>query len=158
MNKTRQSATITEARPDTIAVPGGPPNTYWVYLRFDRGGSQGFGGPYLPDGAVKLFENDLLEAAGCKSRLELSGVKCVALYARGQWNEPIAGIEFANGKRFTIDGFRRKHFGPVTVMTPYEAALKNAQDSVTYARRRLDEAVDTLQNLRSEDFVDWSLT
>lgn len=87
--------------------PDEPPNTHEVFIDFDGGSSQAFGGLYLPDEKhLSLWRKMLFAAAGVKSDKEMEGLKVFALRAFSAWNEPIAGLEFENGNRFTVRQFR----------------------------------------------------
>lgn len=148
----RVPGTIDIARPGYVRDdPSEGYNTYDVFLTL-KGYSQSFGGLYLPDGDVEKFEADLLKAAGVKHRDQLKGLKIHALYAFGKHNEFIEGLEFENGNRFTITGFRRKHFGFKG------SVLGNKTESITnqiaHAERRLAELRADLNDISSK-FVDW---
>lgn len=149
----RIPGTIDSARPGYVRDdPSNGYNTYNVFITMNRWWNQGFGGMYLPDGKVEVFESELLKAAGVHRVKQLKNLKIHALYAFGEYNEYIEGLEFENGNRFTITGFRRKHYG--FKGSVLDTKTEGLVEQIAHAERRVAELRDELKNISSR-FVDW---
>ena len=130
-------------------------HTVTVHLEGVSGGwGQGFGCLCLKDDdEIKQFIRELCEAAGVADAERLIGLACLALYSKSPW-DIVEGVEFANGRRFTIKGYRRRHY-PDNAPTPTEAERKSLRSDIVFHERRAAEqraALDALGTL-----IDWDV-
>lgn len=134
--------------------PDDPPDTAWVFMDFDAGSSQGFGGLYLNspevvDGWVKHFT----EAFGVKKYEDLVGKKCYALRSFGGWNEPIHGLETLDGKRVTVNTFR-KSVGFEVKETEMQRKVRDIKTSIERMKRQIAEQEENLATV-NEGYKEW---
>jgi hypothetical protein len=89
-----------------------------VGIVFDGYGSHSFGDLCLdndgsgPDGAATGpdFIADLCKLFHVEAPEKLVGLGCYGLWSHGWFSSPIVGLENLDGERFTIQGWRRKHW------------------------------------------------
>ena len=125
-----------------------------VSVGIDFGSSfQSFGGLALDAGSLKWFLDELCEIFDVQRKEQLIGKKCYALRNFGIWNDAIEGIEAPSGKRFTITGFRKRHY-PEFAKSPLEHKREELESTIRWATRRAEEAKEQLKTVAS-GFVDW---
>ena len=126
--------------------------TVWAGIDFG-GGAQGFGGLCLETKTSRAFLRELCETFDVSDHEALVGKKCHALRCFGTNNDPIEGLEAPSGKRFTLTGFRKRHY-PEHAKSRLEEEKERLQREMAWAGRRRDEAADRLATV-GEQFVDW---
>lgn len=150
MKTHKQPITITSVR---FEKGERSPYDVWVYCDFENGGTQGFGGFVLDKPLAKTYAQEICEVFGVKKFKNLKGLKGFALYSFGEWNDPIEGLEAPSGKRFTISGFRKRHFPD-----KFKSALEEEQESlrldIQWATRRIAECNAKLKTL-NDNYIDW---
>lgn len=133
--------------------------TCWLHLSF--GGSvQGFGGLALdeklgPDFAAALCALFGVPFESPDSLNQLIGRRCWALRCFDENNTPIEGLEVIwnlglkaeHAQRFTLTGWRRKHF-PET-LDVLTAETHRIEREIAWAKRRLAEEEERLRTARS---------
>lgn len=138
-------------------------HSVWVHVKYGAdgiygGGHQGFGGIVLgtidkpaPE-LMKSYVADLCAAFDAQDLERLAGMKCDVLFSFPGWNGTIEGLEGPTGKRFTITGWRRKHF-PDT-KTPLQQRIEDLEQSRVQAKRTIAGVALALSKVERE-FVDW---
>ncbi len=101
-----------------------------VYLMIEwRCCSQGFGGLCLDEATRMDFDRQLCDLFEVKRLEDIVGLDCTALWPRNQHSDHMEGLE-RDGRRFTITGFRRKHW-PDKVPSPDETFLAALEEGYT---------------------------
>lgn len=120
--------------------------TVWLPLKMG-GWHQSFGGYHLPDGMREAWVNELRDLFGG----EPEGRNCFALYAFGELNEPICGIE-VEGRRFIVTDFFRRH--GVEVKNKLREARERTIREVSWLTRRINEETARFSTM-DESYVEW---
>ena len=125
----------------------------WVIVKF-KGSGQGFGGLYLnTEKLLESFVNSLMQPFNADYVEDLVGKKCYALRCWGHHNDSIVGLEsFDTGRRFTIDGWRKKM--GFKFKNPLESRRDSLNLDIDSARRRIKECEKTLKTLE-DNYIDW---
>ncbi|MBX3216911.1 MAG: hypothetical protein KF850_33070 [Labilithrix sp.] len=126
--------------------------TTWLFVKF--GGSvQGFGGYFLKEHREK-WNAELCALFGVSKLDELVGKRCWALRCFSGWNEPIEGLENAEGQRFVATDFFRRHLSK-----PVESVIakrrESIESSIASLTRRINDETRILARLES-DYVEWA--
>jgi hypothetical protein len=113
---------------------------------------QSFGNLCLRDDAeARQFVWEVCDVFGLADPERLVGQACVALYSESPWST-IEGIEAPSGRRFTIKGYRRRHY-PDQALTPTEERRARLVSMIASHERRLAEYRAELATLGT--LVDW---
>jgi hypothetical protein len=126
--------------------------TMYVGIKFDVGGYQSFGGVCLNETLGPDFKRSVCDAFGVRDMELLKGKRCHALYAFGEHNEPILGLEGPTGKRFIINTWRRKHFPDTNSVLEQKAESQLRE--IRFLERRLFEERNRLAKLE-ENYTEW---
>jgi hypothetical protein len=119
------------------------------------GGHQGFGNLILDEDLIVSFERELCEAFGVRATKELVGKKCFALRCFGHWNDNIEGLESLDtGKRFTLNGWRKRNVKNFEVISPLEQRKKSLHANIEWARRRIADSELELARIDKE-YTSW---
>ena len=126
--------------------------TVCVYLE-GSGWGQGFGNLCMNDAAESsLFLAELCATFGLADAERLVGQRVIALYSESPYGS-IEGLEDPKtGKRFTIRGWRLRHY-PDHAPTPSEEARSRLTSSIAHLERRLTETKAELAAL--PELIDW---
>jgi hypothetical protein len=102
---------------------------------------------------LSLFKIDEVKGDTIASRLlRLEGRSFIGLYCLGDPNEPMEGME-VNDRRFTITGFRRKHW-PERATSAFQAQFALLERSIQHYERRLHEEREQLKTLKDR-WTEW---
>lgn len=114
--------------------------TVVVHLESPTGGwGQGFGCLALKDeDETRVFVQEVCAIFGHSDPERLTGQECLALYCVSPWDS-IEGIEAPDGKRFTVRGFRLRHY-PNHAPTPTDSKRASLVHTIEWASRRVNEA------------------
>jgi hypothetical protein len=115
------------------------------------GWGQGFGPFCMKDKTeARLLLSEICATFDCADPERMKGLACIALYSEPRGD--IEGLETQSGKRFTIRGWRRKHY-PDHAKTPTEARREQLERDISHHERRLKDARTELKTLG--ELVDW---
>lgn len=104
------------------------------------------------EATAEAFAADILKLFDVDRQLFLMGKPCWALWNHADLQEQMAGIENMSGGRFTVQGFRRRHWA--NTKSAYDAAMERL-DSEIAGRMRLVQRLQQRQQALQLDFVDW---
>ena len=129
--------------------------TVLISLEGPTGGwSQGFGQLCLKDETeTHQFLQEVCDVFEFSDPMRLKGAECFALYSESPWSS-IEGIEAPNGRRFTIKGYRRRHY-PKHAPTPTQAKRDSLLRDIAFHERRAAERRVELEMLG--ELVDWDM-
>lgn len=128
--------------------------THYVGMKGPSGGwGQGFGGLAFDEPHLVSWKEEICKLFGVTDIAEIVGRQCFILRNWASWGHDIEGLE-VDGKRFTITGFRRKHW-PDKTKTQLENAAERLRSDIRFHARRIDEDVARLERLH-EGYVEWS--
>lgn len=117
-----------------------------------KGWGQAFGMLCMKDETeARLFVQEVCAAFDTQDSETLAGRSCTALYSVSP-RSTIEGLEAPSGKRFTIRGWRKRHY-PNEAPTPTEEERSRLEGNVASLRRRLAEAEESLASLGT--LIDW---
>jgi hypothetical protein len=123
-----------------------------VYLEFDSGGIQGFGGLSLnKEESGPRFARAISNIFDVTYLNDIIGKKCWVLFPFGYYNETIEGIETEYG-RVTLTGFLRKY--DPNFKSPLDFELARQRGNIEHAVRQLSQAVEKLKVL-DKIYKDW---
>lgn len=128
---------------------------YWtcrIYIDF-TGFDQAFGNLILDKATADVFAEEVCATFGVPSLAALEGVSCFGLWCLGENNEPMEGIEGPTGSRFTITGYRRRHF-PEKACPAFDIERGRLEGEIRWAQRRLTEAQNKLAAL-PDRWTEW---
>jgi len=115
------------------------------------GWGQGFGCLCMTDEAEsRLFLQEMCAAFDLADPERLVGLECHALYSTPYGT--IDGLEAPSGKRFTIRGWRKRHY-PDHAPTPTEEKRESLLNTIAWAERRAAQARADLAAL--PELIDW---
>lgn len=154
----KQLAIITSAA--AASFRDGPTHdTYWVYLDLSKGGSQGYGGLYLPEPhLIEAFEKLLMFVVGVKTPKQLVGKQVYALKSFDTWGSYIDGIMAADesGRKMT-----RRSFCAMNGLKAGPTVLEQKRQDLRAELKRLEsqweETKLKISKLDSADngYVEW---
>ena len=123
----------------------------WIFIDFEDGGSQGFGGLYLKNKTIAThYMHSVCAAFGVPSWDDLVEKKCYALKNFGGYEESINGIESVDtGFRFTHYKWRKELF-PEQTKDPFEERAESIKASIINMERDIIEKKKALANLKSK--------
>jgi hypothetical protein len=120
-----------------------------VRVNFD-GSTQSFGGIAFESCKIADdFVADLCRTFAVEKLDELRGLACVAYRCFPYNNEPIEALEALSGARFTLTGWRRKHW-PLDALDPREARRANLRREEKRLRGRLTEIRASLDRVDAD--------
>lgn len=131
--------------------------TVWVHVRYQPNNCsyQGFGGLALTEKSQRAFVEDLMKAFKVSKPDLLVGKACYALKSFGGHNENIEGLESVDThKRFTITGFRRKHFPGHKPNNRLEERIQDIKDDIARAKQTIKNRQEALKHVK-DDYIDW---
>lgn len=118
------------------------------------GFGQGFGPFCMKDKTeARQLLSEICTIFNCADPERMKGLACVALYSDTPHGGDIEGLESpTTGKRFTIRGWRRRHY-PDHAKTPTEARQEQLERDIVHHERRLADARAELENIG--ELVNW---
>lgn len=125
-----------------------------VYIEFDDGSMQAFGAFMSDEASSRDFTNQLLWVFRKQILGELQGQRCFALYAFGEHNEPIEGIECKETKLRLIRTTWARKFWAKVVHTPLENERRRLEIEIEHAERKIADYKQRLTQI-DDEFVDW---
>ena len=127
--------------------------TVSVMLEGPTGGwGQGFGNLCMQDEEeTRTFVREVCATFNIADAERLVDQECIALYTDSPWGT-IEGIEAPSGKRFTIRGWRKRHY-PDHAPTPTEEKRTSLERRIASDERHLAERKAELASL--DTLVEW---
>lgn len=125
----------------------------YIYIDYDDGGTQGFGGIALgpKDGKFeKAWVRELCLHFEVSKLEELVGLKCHVLRCWDEWNTTIDGIEAPNGSRFTIRGFLKRNLKDYQETSAFADKAESIQREISFLERRIAEERTRMRNMRKK--------
>lgn len=129
--------------------------TCFVYVDYDNGSCQGFGGLCLGADYGLDYVKSLCDTFGVERLEDLAGMRCNILRNFTDYNASIEGLEDPDtGKRFTLTKWRRKHWSYEESSTPYHRERARLESDIQQAYRTIEDRQEKLKTLDAR-YVDW---
>lgn len=145
-SETREPAVVEYVRSDDERG-----STHFVGMHMG-GCHQGFGGLCLDEVTRADWIRSIADLFGVDDIEKVVGRNCFVLRSWPRWGSNIEGLE-VDGRRFTITGFRKKHW-PDKTKSPLLDEQDRIQRDIDWHGRRVQEQIRALQTLE-DGYVDW---